>query len=158
VVVTYLHMLEPPAGEALPSPPGVSLVRLTPSVGFYRYLYESVGGPWGWTDRKALSDRDLAAILGNPRVEVWVVYVGEEPAGYFEIDRRRRGQARLVYFGLMPAFIGQGLGRWLLDAAVRIAWQGGPRRLLVNTCTLDHPAALPLYQKAGFIPYRRVLR
>jgi len=30
----------------------------------------------------------------------------------------------------------------------------GPKRVWLHTCTLDHPAALPNYQKAGFAIYK----
>ena len=30
-----------------------------------------------------------------------------------------------------------------------------PQRITVNTNTLDHPKALPLYQRLGFEPYRQ---
>jgi hypothetical protein len=35
------------------------------------------------------------------------------------------------------------------------AWSQPISKLLVNTCTLDHPRALPLYQRMGFKPYAR---
>jgi GNAT superfamily N-acetyltransferase len=55
----------------------------------------------------------------------------------------------------MPRFIGRGIGPWLLDWAIREAWRHDPRQLVVNTCTLDHPKALPLYQRLGFRPTRQ---
>ena len=45
------------------------------------------------------------------------------------------------------------LGKWLLAEAIRAAWAKLPKRVIVQTCTLDGPAALPLYQKMGFTPY-----
>ncbi len=33
---------------------------------------------------------------------------------------------------------------------------GGARAVTVNTCTADHPRALPGYLKAGFTPVRTV--
>ena len=32
----------------------------------------------------------------------------------------------------------------------------GPRAVTVNTCTADHPRALPTYLRAGFHPIRQV--
>ena len=55
----------------------------------------------------------------------------------------------------MPAFQGLGLGSWLLAEAIRACWARKPARVIVETCTLDSPAALPLYQKMGFTPYAR---
>jgi GNAT superfamily N-acetyltransferase len=56
------------------------------------------------------------------------------------------------HLGLMAEFIGKGLGPYLLVFAIDTAWQSDPQRVLIETCTLDHPSALPLYQKAGFHP------
>jgi len=33
---------------------------------------------------------------------------------------------------------------------VAAAWLQGPRMVTVNTCTADHPRALPNYLRAGF--------
>ena len=65
------------------------------------------------------------------------------------------GTIDLAYFGLMPHCVGHGLGRYLLTAAIEQAWSYAPERLTVNTNTMDHPRALPLYQKLGFLPYRQ---
>ena len=97
----------------------------------------------------------LAAILTDPAVEVYVLYVEGTPAGYAEIDRRDPKAVDLAYFGLLPEFTGKGLGPYLLSAALDIAWSSDPERVTVNTCTLDHPKALPLYQRFGFQPIRQ---
>lgn len=158
--VTSLEMLAPPTGAPVPPPrDGVSLVHARrPSIGYYRWLYESVGAPWLWVDRRRLDDAALGAILEDPRVEVHVAMVDGVPAGYAELDRREeaaRGDVELAYFGLMPAFIGRRLGPWLLDAAIRRAFaSSATRRLWVHTQTLDHPKALPLYRALGFVPYK----
>ena len=75
---------------------------------------------------------------------------------FFLLDTREAGCCDLGYFGLVPEAIGRGLGRFLLETAVHAAWDlPGVERLTVNTCSLDHPRALPLYQRAGFVPVRR---
>jgi GNAT superfamily N-acetyltransferase len=104
-----------------------------------------------------LDDARLAAVIGDPKYETYVLYVSGTPGGYFELDRRDTGIVELAYFGLMPDCIGLRLGPFLLDQAIKLAWQGPPvpGRLWVNTCDMDHPKALPLYQRAGFVPYDR---
>lgn len=155
VLVTYLEMLEPPSGAPRPAPPGTLVMEAErPTVGFYRYLYNAVGAPWRWYERNRLSDADLAAIVQDPAVAVHVLYHHGTPAGYAEFDRRRPPDVQLAYFGLIPEFIGQGLGGFFLDWAVRAAWQYQPARVWVHTCTLDHPRALHLYERAGFVGYR----
>jgi GNAT superfamily N-acetyltransferase len=158
VTVTFLRMDARPApGSALPE--DASLVRLDRcTVGFYRYLYGTVGGEYVWWLRRTLSDTALEAILRDPGVSIHVLYMGGEPAGFFELDRRGRPVINLSYFGLLPHAVGRGLGRPFLDAAVQAAWTASPgvRAITVNTCTADHPRALPGYIRAGFRPLRRL--
>ena len=68
--------------------------------------------------------------------------------------RSKEDDIELVQFGLMAEFIGQGLGRYFLQWTIAKAWSYKPRRFWLHTCTLDHPAALPNYQKAGFMIYQ----
>ena len=154
--VTYLEMRSRPPQPTLHPPRGrhVALLRCQrPNVGFYRFLYNSVGGPWLWWERRALDDATLAEIVQDERVEIYVLYLDGQPAGYAELDRRRKLEIELAYFGLLPEFVGQRLGPYLLASAIDIAWSYEPTRLWVNTNTLDHPKALPLYQRMGFVPY-----
>lgn len=158
VVITYLEMTAPPQRPSLPAPAGSKLALLRveqPSVAFYRFLYEQVGDPWFWYERKHIEDVNLQAILDDPKVELYVPYVAGAPAGYFEIDRRPAPDVALAYFGLMPRYFGMGLGWYLLNWAIDTAWSSGPQRLIVDTCTLDHSRALQTYQRAGFKPYRQ---
>jgi len=74
-----------------------------------------------------------------------------------ELDFREAGEGELSFVGLIPELSGQGHGRWLLAEAVRLAWRDGVKRVHVHTCTLDHPAALSAYRRAGFEPYRRAI-
>ncbi len=157
VTVTSLEMLEAPVRDAPPPPPGdVKIIRSQhPSLAFYRFLYNTVGEPWAWWERRVMSDEDLSAIVQDPLVEVHVLYQAGTPAGYFELDRRDMPDIELAYFGLTPDAIGKGLGGYLLGEAVRAAWSYAPLRLWVHTCTLDHPRALGVYQQAGFKPFAR---
>jgi GNAT superfamily N-acetyltransferase len=97
-----------------------------------------------------MDDDALAALIGDPAVDIYVLYQGGEPAGFAELDRRQRGEIELAYLGLRPDFIGHGLGLYLLSWAVDAAWSHEPDRLWVHTCNLDHPRALGLYQRVGF--------
>lgn len=156
VDVTFLRMDAAPADRPLALPDGTSVVRLGRcSVPFYRYLYDTVGRDWLWWLRRTVPDEEIAALLARPEVSMHVFYQGGEPAGFYEFERRG-GEAgtNLSYFGLMPHAIGAGLGRALLRHAVDVAWAEKPRTVTVNTCTADHPRALPNYIGAGF----RVLR
>jgi GNAT superfamily N-acetyltransferase len=156
-VVTYLEMFTRPPARHLPAPLGkLALMRAEPcSVSFYRYLYETVGTPWVWFERRLMSDEALAAEVQRPTTEIFVLYVGGVPAGYFELNAAEARQTELCYFGLAPDFIGRRLGPFLLNAAIEQAWSRPLERFWVHTCTFDHPRALPLYQRAGFEVYAR---
>src|SRR4051812_21493547 len=150
VTTTYLEMFARPDRHVPPPRPGLAVVRAeNPSVASYRFLYDAVGRDYDWTSRKKLSDSELSALLRDPRLEVHVLTADGVPAGFAELDRRVEGEIELVQFGLVPEFIGQGLGRYFLQWAIDRAWGYGPRRLWLHTCNLDHPAALPNYLKAG---------
>jgi GNAT superfamily N-acetyltransferase len=155
--VTYLEMFERPPARHLPAPAGkLALMRAEDcAVPFYRYLYETVGTPWVWFERRLMSDAELAAEIQRPTTEIFVLYVGGVPAGYFELNAAEAGQTGLCYFGLAPDFIGRRLGPFLLNAAIEQAWSRPIERFWVHTCTFDHPRALPLYQRAGFVVYAR---
>ena len=156
VTVTHLEMTaQPDHHRAVPMP--LSKVALLeaekPTVSFYRYLYDTVGEPWLWGNRRELSDTMLKAIIHDERDTVLVLYRAGVPAGFAELFRGDDHTTEISYFGLMPEFVGQGLGRYLLQAAIERAWRDEPERLIVETCTLDHPRAVTLYQWAGFRPY-----
>lgn len=115
----------------------------------YRALYALVGERWFWRDRDAWRDEDLQSYLDLPAVHVWIADVGDTIAGYFEL-RESGAVVEIVYFGLAAAYIGRGLGGWLLTRAVEIAFDLGAARVVLNTCTLDGPHALPNYLARGF--------
>lgn len=159
VTVTYLEMREAPARPPAPQPRisgRLALLRVSkPSVGYYRYLYNAVGAEWCWYERNLMQDDELAGIIEDERVEIYVLYAEGAPAGYTELDFRDPADVELAFFGLLSDYIGLGLGTYLLDWSIDTAWSRQPDRLWVNTCTLDHPSALRVYQKAGFEPYRQ---
>ncbi len=156
-VVTYLEMTEPqyPIIHA-PANLRVALMRaLNPPLHFYRYLYDVIGRDYAWVDRKVLSDAELEALIHADTTDIRVLYVEGSPAGFFELDSSRPDALWLQYLGLVPDYHGRGLGKFLLAEAVTAAWETNPERLRVETCTLDNPHALPLYQRVGFVPYAR---
>jgi GNAT superfamily N-acetyltransferase len=157
VTVTFLRMDRAP-GQASPGlRPGFQIVRAqSPSVPFYRYLYNTVGADYLWWLRRATSDVDLAALLRNPALSIHTLYAGGEPAGFYELDGRVWPDVNLSYFGLMPRAIGTGTGFAFLRSAVDEVWRRGARGMTVNTCTADHPRALPTYLRAGFHIVRQV--
>lgn len=155
VITTYLQMFARPDRVVPPPREGLAVVHVKkPAIDDYRCLYDAVGREYDWTSRKKLSDSDLTALLHHPCLEVHVLMVAGVPVGFAELDRRMEGEIELVFFGLKPDYIGQGLGRYFLHWTIDKAWSYGPKRFWLHTCTKDHPAALPTYLKAGFLIYK----
>lgn len=151
VTITYLEMKSP--GEAVPLEGERRLdVRRAeiPCPELNRFLYLAVGAEWWWHERVGWDDRRWLEWLDRGEHETWIGYLEGTTAGYFELEAQPGGQVQLVYFGLLPSFIGRGLGRELLARAVERAWQVAKERVWVHTCTLDHASALPNYQARGF--------
>jgi len=160
VTVTYLEMRSPeqlvPAGGP---PDGVRVEQATgaDAARAAHECYRRVGEPWYWTDRLPLDEAGWQQLLDEEGGEVWRARAGEELVGYFQLARRDRA-VEIRYFGLVPEWIGRGVGGWLLTRAVERAWSLKPARVVLNTCTLDHPAALANYLRRGFTVVREELR
>ena len=157
MTVTFLEMTAKPSALPPPMPKGkIAFLRAErPPTHFYRYLYDTIGEKYFWVDRKRLSPEALSDLLHDPRMEIYILYADGNPAGLAEMDLRAGNSAHLAYFGLMPEYIGRRLGYFFLYHACMNAWIHPISKLRVNTCTLDHPRALPLYQRLGFTPISR---
>jgi hypothetical protein len=85
--ITYLEMLERPTGRQVPTPlDKLALMRAEHcTVSFYRYLYNTVGEPWLWFERRLIGDSALAALIHQSTIEIFVLYVRGVPAGFFEL-------------------------------------------------------------------------
>ncbi|MDB5693321.1 MAG: family N-acetyltransferase [Alphaproteobacteria bacterium] len=151
-IVTYLEMTERPKPRALPD----SALRLErwkdPDPDKYRLLFRRVGGKWLWFSRLAMSDERLRAEMAE--VHAIVDRRGVE-VGMLELDFRTSGECLIRFLGLVPELAGRGHGAWLFAQTLALAWRPGVARVRVNTCSLDHPAALPAYLRAGFRAVRR---
>jgi GNAT superfamily N-acetyltransferase len=116
-----------------------------------RFFYAAIGGRWYWLDRRSWNLATWAAHLADPeRIETWILAVGGIPAGYVELERKAPDVVEIAYLGVLEQFIGDGLGAHLLSMSCQRAFGMGAKRVLVNTCNLDHPKALANYQARGF--------
>ncbi|MEA3032639.1 MAG: hypothetical protein QOH86_655 [Sphingomonadales bacterium] len=151
-VVTYLEMTGRPPLRPLPDSP-LRLERWRdPEPEKYRLLFRRVGGPWLWFSRLTFDDSRLRAEMG----EVHAVVDRQGPeVGLIELDFRAPGECLIKFLGLVPELAGKGHGAWLFAQTLALAWRPGVARLRVNTCSLDHPAALKAYLKAGFTALER---
>ena len=156
-VVTFLEIRERPF-VAVPESP-LELKRIeVPQPEHYRELFRLVGAPWLWFSRLVMDDAHLASIIQHPKVELYAVLdeAGQE-VGMVELNFREPHECELAFIGLIPQLSGIGHGRWLLAEAVRLAWREDVKRVHVHTCSLDHPAALSAYRRAGFVPFKRAI-
>lgn len=133
-----------------PADPVQLVLRRPISAVDYLELYTLVGDRWLWRDRLVWSGEELERYLASPDVHVWSAHVRGITAGYFELRQLSDRSVEVMYFGLAPAFIGRGLGGWLLTRAAQEAFALGATRITLNTCTLDAPQALPNYLARGF--------
>ncbi len=160
VTIRHLAMTSPDQLRRSQGEPGrVRLERVdgVAAGGVARECYALVGGAWHWTDLAALDDAEWLALLEREQGMLFVAREDEAIAGYFLLVPHD-GEMELRYFGLAPSHIGRGLGGWLLTRAVEQAWAQRPVRVVLNTCTLDGPAALPNYLARGFTVVREEIR
>lgn len=150
--VTYLEIKTPPRGHyPLPVNIQAALMRARQvPLHFYRYLQYRTGRDYHWVHRLRMDDETLKAIVHDKATTLDVLYLDGAPAGFFELRLEDDATVDLAYFGLMDHAHGRGIGKWFLKQAIDAAWELKPARITVNTCTLDHRIALPLYQKLGF--------
>jgi ribosomal protein S18 acetylase RimI-like enzyme len=156
VTRTYLEMRDPAELQlARNDDPRIRMEQMHKcSPSFFRYLYVEVGRNYHWIDRLPWTDEDIASHLSQQEISLWLMTEEDANAGYFELRRCEDGSVEIAYFGLLPEFIGRGLGKHLLTCAVEQAWAQGANRVWLHTCTLDDPAAMPNYLKRGFKTFK----
>ena len=154
LITTYLEMTTP--AQFKPSfnrAEGIRIERMERvDIGFYRYLYQSVGEDYRWRDRLVMPDSELRAILNSSKTHVFVLYVHGAAAGYVELNQQS-DSTEIAYFGLRAEYHGRGLGKHLLSYGIQKAWKLGSKRIWLHTCNLDGIHALDNYRKRGFRPY-----
>ena len=152
LITTYLEMAsEADFAPAFIRASDIEIVTMEmPDLGFYKFLYQSVGEEWAWRDRLTMPNSELRRILTSPNTQVQVMYVSGSPAGYVELFRHDDDSVEIAYFGLRRSYMGRGLGKHLLSHGVARAWEMGAERVWLHTCNLDGPHALSNYQKRGF--------
>ncbi len=156
-VRTYLEMLEPGELSPAPAPSRNARIELEAAClpALWRTLYTEVGREYNWEDRLAWTDDEIARYLSDPALELWILRVEGTVAGYFELRKDTAGAVEIAYFGLMPDFVGQGLGKYLLTRAVERGWERGATKVWLHTSSLDHSSALSNYLARGFSVWKQ---
>lgn len=155
VTVYHLEMRDPVENEVTAPQVRIDVLEVdSPAVDYYRFLYDAVGADYRWLSRRKMSDEDLARVIQHPETRMFVLHVEGSPAGFAELDCRNSQNIELVQFGLLGEYHGRGLGTWFLNWVIREVWSHNPERFWLHTCTFDHPAALGMYQKSGFVIFK----
>jgi GNAT superfamily N-acetyltransferase len=157
ITTTYLQMTGATELKSRRSPDSRFIVREATERQWQlnRSLYFLVGERWAWIDKQQWSNEQWQSYVAPDSLRTFVALFDGPVAGYYELCRDEQQAVEIAYFGLAPDFIGRGLGGALLTDALERAWAWGAQRVWVNTCTLDHPAALENYQARGMRIYDR---
>jgi GNAT superfamily N-acetyltransferase len=135
---------------ANPDIAGLRIERLViPTPAFNRSMYQAIGSEWYWIDKSAWSENEWQDYVQQDTLQTWGAWLNGAPCGYFELERKGTERIEIAYLGVLKNFFGQGLGRKLLIEALKKARQQGGQKITVNTCSLDHPAALANYLARG---------
>ena len=114
----------------------------------YISIYSAIGETYDWSGRVIISKDEVMEVLNIKTTEIYYNYIDNELIGYFEFDFTEN--AEIIYFGLMPDFIGKGLGKKMMDNALDILKSKNIDEVMLHTCALDHENALRFYKKCGF--------
>ena len=157
LITTYLEMRSPEQLQPKRSSnPQFRVKEMDRDWRFNRDCYLAVGDQWAWTDKRGWTDEQWKEYATAPELRTFAGYYEEALAGYYELRRDMEGGIEIAYFGLLPEWIGRGLGGALLSSAIEGAWrmEPDPSRVWVHTCNRDHPQALANYQARGMIVYK----
>ena len=152
--VTFLEMDDPPDSSLLTVelPKNTVILKAeSPPIWYFLALYRAVGSNYEWTDQLNCPEKELKEFICHKKVDLFTLLRAGWPAGFFVLDKRSKSVCDIAYFGLVPEVIGLGIGNFFLSQAIKFAWYSpNLDKITVNTNTLDHPRALPLYKKFGF--------
>jgi len=131
------------------------LKAILPNTSYFLYLYKEVGQKYEWTDWLQSEKSKLESFLTDDNVILYSLILRGVPKGFFVLDCRHLPICDLAYFGLFDDVTGKGLGKLMMNRVFEeVIEKVDVKTLTVNTNTLDHKSALPLYQKAGFNLYK----
>lgn len=150
--VFHLEMGERDAFRPSAIRPGFDVALVdSPDPELNRRFYCAVGAQWEWNDRLVWSEDAWLSHVSRDALRTYVGRLDGRDVGYFELEAQEAGNMEIVYFGLLPEYIGKGLGGSLLSAAIARAWEpSDTKRVWVHTCTHDHKRALDNYRARGF--------
>jgi GNAT superfamily N-acetyltransferase len=155
-IVTYVEMTA--LSQLVPAAPvpGLTLEPVDRGSPLVPAILARVGAAHGWKSASR-TERDWAVWFAeHPDLTFSLLSFEGEPAGIVSCGLHPGDEAEIVSFGLLPEFIGKGLGGFALTLGVQQAWALAPsvNRVWLHTSTLDHPHALPNYHRRGFRTFK----
>ncbi|MEV0197873.1 GNAT family N-acetyltransferase [Nonomuraea sp. NPDC050691] len=151
VEMTALDQLKPTAPV-----PGLVLEPLDRDSPLVVDIQARIGASYGWRSASRTEEEWQVWFAEAPDRTFWLLSFEGEPAGMASYDLHPGGEVEIETFGLLPEFVGKGLGGFALTLAIQRAWELAPsvKRVWLHTSTLDHPHALPNYHRRGFATFK----
>ena len=158
--VTYLEMNNP--GDLRPGPvvPELVLRRVDGALSLVHTAHAQIGAPYGWRSASRTDEEWQELMRCRPLRQYWLITLKDETVGVADLEPQPGGDVEITTFGLLPEYVGRGLGGHALTLAIRQAWaseavkSSAVRRVWLHTCSFDHPNALRNYQRRGLTIYR----
>jgi GNAT superfamily N-acetyltransferase len=155
-IVTYVEMTA--ASQLIPAAPvpGLTLGPVDRGSPLVPGLLARIGAAYSWKSASRTEREWAVWFAEHANLTFWLLSFEGEPAGMVVCDLHPGDEAEILSFGLLPEFVGKGLGGFALTLGVRQAWALAPsvNRVWLHTSTLDHPNALPNYHRRGFRTFR----
>ena len=122
-----------------------------------KFFYKNVGKKHRWTDRLVWSDKDWIEYSSNLKVNTYILKVGDDLAGFFElilhVDLK---EIEIAYLGILEEYHNKKLGSYLLSEAIKKSFQNkNVKRVWVHTCSFDHKNALKNYLARGMKIFKK---
>jgi GNAT superfamily N-acetyltransferase len=155
-IVTYVHMTARSRLRPAAAVPGLTIEPLVRDSPLVIDLQARIGAPHGWGSAVRTAEGWERWFAKCPDRVFWRFSYEDEPAGLLSCDLHPGDEVEIDAFGLVPEFVGRGLGGYALTLAVQQAWDLAPgvTRVWLHTSSHDHPAALPNYLRRGFTAFK----
>ena len=117
-------------------------------------LFAGVGLPWRWYSRLKWPVAEWENYFAAKKVKTFLGFYGKKLTGYYELEFQENNNVEIKFFGVLPSYMGKGIGRLLLSHAIKSSIDNGAKRIWLHTCSNDSKAALGNYLSRGFRIYR----
>jgi len=106
-----------------------------------KFFYKNVGKKHNWVDRLVWTEKKWIDYVSNKNVKTYIL--------------KDKNEVEIAYLGLLEEYINKKLGSYLLSSAIKKSFIGGPKRVWVHTCSLDHKNALSNYIARGMKVFKK---